>query len=79
MSEIVIAILPSYSTYSITSEKRDYRLLQMADIFKMSEDLSQLYFDIRYEKIIPNYVRKSGFHGDDVINYITVWPECCPC
>ena len=32
----------------------------------------------RYEKIVPNYAKKSVFHGDDVIDDITGWPQSWP-
>ena len=43
----------------------------MAAILKMSKYQTQLQFDIKYEKIVPNYDRKSIFHGDDVIDDAT--------
>ena len=32
---------------------------------------TQLQFDLRYEKIIPNYAKKSFFHDNDVIDDVT--------
>ena len=33
------------------------------------------HFDLRCEKIVPNYAPKSFFHGDDVINNVAGWPQ----
>ena len=49
----------------------------MAAILKILKHLTQLQFDIRYEKIVPNYAKKK-FHGDDVIDDVTGWPQSFP-
>ena len=43
----------------------------MAAILKILNYWTQLQFDLRYEKIAPNYARKSFFHDDDVIYDVT--------
>ena len=50
----------------------------MAAILKILKYQTQLQFDIRYEKIIPNYARKSFFHDDDVIADVTGLPKSRP-
>ena len=52
--------------------------IKMAAILKMPKYYMQLQFDIRYEKIVPNYARKSIFRGDDVIHDVTGWPQSRP-
>ena len=42
----------------------------MAGILKILKYETQLHFDLRYEKIVPN-VPKDTFHGDDVIDDVT--------
>ena len=41
----------------------------------MSKYKPQLQIDIRYEKIFPNHARKGTFHGEDVIDDVTRWPQ----
>ena len=68
---ILVAYL-TCSTSNITSGKKVCHNLKMAAILKMSKYLTQPQFDIiRYENIIPNYARKSIFHGDDIIDDVT--------
>ena len=50
----------------------------MAAIFKIFKYLTQLQSDLRYEKIIQNFVQKKYFHDDDVINDVTGWPQSRP-
>ena len=52
--------------------------IKMAVILKMPKYYMQLQFDIRYEKIVPNYARKSIFCGDDIIHDVTGWPQSRP-
>ena len=52
--------------------------IKMAAILKMPKYYMQLQFDIRYEKIVPNYARKSIFRGHDVIHDVTGWPQSRP-
>ena len=47
----------------------------MAAILKILKYPIQLQFDLRYEKIVPNYAPKKFFHDDDVIDDVTGWPE----
>ena len=47
----------------------------MAAILKILKYEAQLHFDLRYEKIIPNYAMKRIFHGDDVVDDVTGWPQ----
>ena len=69
-----MAILLAYST----SSKEVCRYLRMAAIWKILKYQTQLQFGLSYKKIALNYANKSIFHGDDVINYVTGWPESCP-
>ena len=39
---------------------------------------TQVQFDLRYVKIVPNYAKKSIFHDDDVIDDLTGWPQSRP-
>ena len=50
----------------------------MAAIVKMLIYYTQLQSDLRYEKIVPNYVKKSFFHGDGIIDDVTGWPQSFP-
>ena len=47
----------------------------MAAILKILKYYRQLQFDLRYEAIFLNYPPKSIFHGDDVIDDVTEWPQ----
>ena len=46
----------------------------MVAILKILKYQTQLQFDLRYEKIVPNYAKKT-FYGDDVIDNVTGWPQ----
>ena len=61
MSEMLMAIVLVYSTSGMTSGKKVCRELKMAAILKILKYQTQLQFDLRYEKIIPNYAQKSFF------------------
>ena len=61
MSQMLMAIFVAYSTSGVTSGKKFRRELKMAAILKMSKYSIQLQFDIRNEKIVPNYARKMIF------------------
>ena len=74
MSEMLMAIFLVYSTSGIISGKKKFVGLKMAAILKILKYWTQLQFDLRYEKIVPNYVTKV-FYGDDVINDVTGWPQ----
>ena len=75
MSQMLMAIFVAYWNSGITSGEKILRDLKMAAILKMSKYKTQLQFDIRNEKIIPNYARKKYFHSDDVIDDVTEWPQ----
>ena len=57
MSEMLMAIFLVYST----SDKKVCRQLKMAAILKIFKYLTQLQSDLRYEKIVPNFAKKSIF------------------
>ena len=57
MSEMLMAIFLVYST----SGKKVCRELKMAAILKIFKYQTRLQFDLRYEKIVPNYAQKSFF------------------
>ena len=78
MSEMLMAIFPVYSTSGITSGKKVCRELKLAAILKILKYLTQLQFDFRYEKIVPDYAKKKYFHDDDVIDGVTGWPQSRP-
>ena len=61
MSEMLLAIFLVYSTSGITSGKKVFCDLKMAAILKIWKYQTQLQFDLRYEKIVPNYATKSFF------------------
>ena len=58
MSEMLMAISLVYSPSGITSGKKVYRKLKKAAILKILKYYTQLQFDLRYEKIVPNYAKK---------------------
>ena len=47
----------------------------MAAIWKNWKYQPQLWYDLRYEKIVPNHAMNDNFFGDDVIDDITWWPK----
>ena len=53
-----MAMFLVYSTSGIISGKKNCRELKMAAILKY---LTQLQSDLRYEKIVPNFEKKSIF------------------
>ena len=61
MSEMSMAIVLVYSTSGITSGKTVCRDLKMAAILKILKYQTQLQFDLRCEKIVPNYAKKVFF------------------
>ena len=61
MSEMLMAIFLVYLTSGITSGKKVSRELKMAAILKILKYWTQLQFDLRYEKIVPNHAKKSIF------------------
>ena len=61
MSDMLMAIFLVYHPTGITSGKKVCRELKMAAILKILKYLTQLQFDLRYEKIVPNYAKKSIF------------------
>ena len=54
MSEMLMAIFLVYSN----SGKKDCREFKMVANLKILKYLIQLQFDLRYEKIVPNYAKK---------------------
>ena len=54
-----MAIFLVYSTSGITSDRKVCRGLKMAAIFLILKYSTQLQFDLRYEKIVPYYAKKS--------------------
>ena len=56
-----MAIFLVYSTSGITSDKKVCRELKMVAILKILKYETQLQFDLRYEKIVPNYAKKCIF------------------
>ena len=75
---MLMAILLAYSTSGITSVKKVCRDHKMVVILKILKYQTQLHFDLRYEKIVPNHVNKNIFYDDDVIDDVTRWPEISP-
>ena len=61
MSEMLMAIVLVYWTSGITSDKKVCRELEMAAILKIVNYWTQFQFDLRYEKIVPNYAQKVVF------------------
>ena len=78
ISEMLMAIFLVYSTSSITSAEKFSRKLKMAAILKIWKYQTQLQFDLRYDKIVPNDAIKSIFHDDDVTDVVTGWPQSRP-
>ena len=70
ISEMLTAIFLVYTTSGIASTEIIFRKLKMAAILNFFIYWTQLQFDLRYEKIVPNYVIKSIVHENDV----TGWP-----
>ena len=56
-----MAIFLVYPTSGITSGKKVCRELKIAAILKILKYWTQLQFDLRYEKIVPNYAKKGIF------------------
>ena len=75
MSEMLMAIFLVYSTSGITSAKKVCCELKIAAILKILKYQTQLQFDLKYEKIIPNYAKKCI---DDVIDDVTGWAQSRP-
>ena len=77
MSEMLMAIFLVYSTSGITSDKKSLSRAQNGGHFEHSKWQTQLQFDLRYEKIVPDYAKKY-FFNDDVIDGVTGWPQSRP-
>ena len=58
---MLMAIFLVYSTSGITSSKIVCRELKIAAILKTMKYQTQLQFDLRYGKIVPNYAQKTFF------------------
>ena len=54
ISEMLMVIFLVYSISGITSGKKKFVGLRMAAILKILKYLTQLQFDLKYEKIVPN-------------------------
>ena len=54
ISEMLMVILLTYSTSGITFGKKVCCDLKMEAILKILKHQTQLQFDLRYEKIVPN-------------------------
>ena len=67
---MLMAIFLVYSTSGITPGKKICRKFKMAANLKILKYLTQLQFDLRYEKTVPKYAKKY-FHDDDVIDDVT--------
>ena len=61
MLQMLMAIFLVYSPFGITYGKKVYRELKKAAILKILKYQTQLQFDLRYEKIVPNYAKKKFF------------------
>ena len=61
MSEMIMAIFLVYSPSGITSGKKVRRELKMVAILKILKYLTELQFDLKYEKVVPNYAQKGIF------------------
>ena len=81
-----MAIFLVYSTSGITSGKKVCRELKMAAILKIFKYWTQLQFDLRYEKSVPNYANffmvmtssMTSQGGLKVSLYIHVWERLAP-
>ena len=58
---MLMAIFLVYSTSGINSGEKVCGELKMVAILNIFKYLTQLQFDLRYEKIVPNYAPKSFF------------------
>ena len=58
---VLMVIFLVFWTSGITSGKKVCRELKKAAILKILKCSTQLQFDLRYEKIVPNYAKKSIF------------------
>ena len=74
MSEMLMAIFLVYSTFGITSGKKVFAGSKWRPFLKILKYLTQLQFDLRYEKSVTNYAKKV-FYADDVIYDVTGWPQ----
>ena len=61
-----------------TSDLKVRWYLKMTDILKISKYFRKVRFDIRYAKIVRNYLRKSTFDVDDVTDEATAWRQTRP-
>ena len=58
ISEMLVAIFLVYSTCGITSGEKVCHELEMAAILKLWKYNTQLWFDLRYKKNVPNFAKK---------------------
>ena len=73
-----MALFLVYTTSGITFGKKVCRELKIVAILKNFKYSTQLQFDLRYEKIVPNYAKRKYIHDDDVIDDVTGWPQIRP-
>ena len=62
---MLMAICLVYSTFGITSDKKVFRELKIVALLNILKYQTQIQFDLRYEKIVPNYAKKY-FHESDI-------------
>ena len=75
MSQMLMAIFLVYLTSGTTFGNNVCCELTMAAILKVLKYKTQLQPDLTFEKIVPNYTKKSFSYGDDVIDDVTGWPQ----
>ena len=70
---------PSKSNFEIDISPSIFELQRRSKAQNVENAHGYLFgiFDIRYEKIVPNYAKKV-FHDDDVIDGVTGWPQSRP-
>ena len=75
---MLMAIVLVYSISVNTPGKKVCRDLKMAAIWKFWNIKHSFIFYFRYEKIVLNYAKRGFFHGDEVIDDVTGWPQSRP-
>ena len=71
--------LRQYLSYGVDQKlEMSEMLMAIFPVYSTSKYLTQLQFDFRYEKIVPDYAKKKYFHDDDVIDGVTGWPQSRP-
>ena len=77
MSEMLMVIILVYSPSGITSGKKFVASSKRRPFWKFWNIKHSFKFDLKYEKIVPNFAKKY-FHDDDVIDDVTGWPQSRP-